>query len=201
MSLLINKMEQMTKKLETILFVDDQWCKKISLFNKEGKFVAKEGGDIFVAAYGKLLEQGYRFDFETAYNNEIYRYDENVVLNRIRNDDSISTVVLGMDFTEEYYGVPQENVALYRHRCPNYLLTEATRNIARVPELIQSGKYFGLYLLQSIKSEFPKIKVIMHDSADDKERVQQCLKLGASAYLKKKATYAELKNCLKSEVK
>ncbi len=123
---------------------------------------------IILSDYGQLEREGYNLLYETAFDG--LGYSTQKVVDTINQHAPIFAVISDMNFTDGLsFGDPNYNTC----------------------------KRFGRTLLARLKQEFPSLPVIIHSSEEDKGLVQQCLDLGALAWLPKKATYDKLKSTLR----
>lgn len=89
------------------------------------------------------------------------------VLDRVKSEKDIAAVVLDMDFTHEYGS----------DRC-------------------SEGLGYGQQILRALVQNYPEIPVFMHSSSEKKDLREECMRLGAKAWLVKKATAREMKETL-----
>jgi len=136
----------------------------------DDQWCREDNQDTIIAAFGELFEQGYKFVYDTA--RDIWGgYSELKVVETIRENSPLCAVVCDMNFTQD---IPFSDIYFNRY------------------------KKFGKTILKEIVKEFPDLPVIMHSSESDKDLIQECLDIGARAWLPKKATLEQLTSALQN---
>ncbi len=65
---------------------------------------------------------------------------------------------------------------------------------------IKMGGMDGIQVLQKMKSKFPRIKVIMVTALETRDKIEECIRLGADNYITKPLSLEYLENDVREKI-